>query len=83
LRNTDSFFSLFLFIFFFISFLFFSGRKCFETLTVVASKSSEMNISWPGATDEDAWLEAPIPEQYQHHIVNGKVTCDVSDLYTH
>jgi hypothetical protein len=52
-------------------------------LTVVASKSSEMNISWPGATEEDAWLEAPIPEQYQHHIKDAKVSCDVSDLYTH
>jgi len=61
----------------------YAGRKCFETLTVVASKSSEMNISWPGATAEDAWLEAPIPEQYQHHIKDAKVSCDVSDLYTH
>jgi adenylyl cyclase-associated protein len=61
----------------------YAGRKCFETLTVVASKSSEMNMSWPGATDDDAWNEAPIPEQYQHHIADGKVTCDVSDLYTH
>ena len=42
-----------------------------------------MNMAWPGATDEDAWNEACIPEQYQHHIVDGKVTCDVSDLYTH
>ena len=49
----------------------------------VASKSSEMNISWPGKTDEDAWNEACIPEQYQHKIKDGKVTCDVSDLYTH
>ena len=61
----------------------YAGKECYENLTVVASKSSEMNISWPGATDDDAWNEACIPEQYQHHIVDGKVTCDVSDLYTH
>ena len=43
-----------------------------------------MNVSWPGATDDDAWNEAPVPEQYQHTIdANGKVTCDVSDLYSH
>ena len=61
----------------------YAGRACFENLTIVASKSSEMNVSWPGATDEDAWNEACIPEQYQHHIKDEKVTCDVSDLYTH
>lgn len=61
----------------------YAGKVCWENLTVVASKSSEMNISWPGKTDEDAWNEACIPEQYQHKIKDGKVTCDVSDLYTH
>ena len=53
--------------------------KCKQSI----AKSSEMNVSWPGATDEDAWNEACIPEQYQHHIKDEKVTCDVSDLYTH
>ena len=61
----------------------YAGKECYENLTVVASKSSEMNIAWPGATDEDAWNEACIPEQYQHHIKDAKVTCNVSDLYTH
>ena len=61
----------------------YAGRACFEKLTVVCSKSSEMNISWPGKTDDDAWNEACIPEQYQHHIKDSKVTCNVSDLYTH
>jgi len=61
----------------------YAGEACYKTLTVVASKSSEMNISWPGATADDAWLEACIPEQYQHKLVDGKVTCDVSDLYGH
>lgn len=61
----------------------YAGQACYEGLSVVASKSSEMNLSWPGATPDDAWNEAPIPEQYQHHIVDGKITCDVSDLYSH
>ena len=61
----------------------YAGKVCWENLTIVASKSSEMNVSWPGATDDDAWNEAPIPEQYQHTIKDGAVTCDVSDLYSH
>ncbi len=48
---------------------------------VVASKSSEMNISWP---DENGDLiERPIPEQYVHRIKGTSVTADVSDLYSH
>ena len=61
----------------------YAGQACYQTLTIVASKSSEMNVSWPGANEDDAWNEAPIPEQYQHKIVEGKITCDVSDLYSH
>jgi adenylyl cyclase-associated protein len=48
---------------------------------VVASKSSEMNISWP---DENGDLiERPIPEQYVHRIKGTSITADVSDLYSH
>lgn len=49
--------------------------------TIVASKSSEMNVSFP---DENGDLiERPIPEQYVHRVVNKAVTAEVSDLYTH
>lgn len=48
---------------------------------VVASKSSEMNLSWPD--EEGELIEKPIPEQYVHRIKNGAITADVSDLYTH
>ena len=48
---------------------------------VVASKSSEMNLSWPD--EEGEMVEKPIPEQYVHRIKNGSITADVSDLYTH
>ena len=47
---------------------------------VVASKSSEMNLSWVGADGEP--VEKPIPEQYVHRISEqGQVTANVSDLY--
>jgi adenylyl cyclase-associated protein len=48
---------------------------------ITASKSSEMNVQFPGP-DGDL-VEKPIPEQYVHRILDGKVTADVSDLYTH
>lgn len=46
---------------------------------VVASKSSEMNLSWIGSDGEP--VEKPIPEQYVHRIKDGNVTAEVSDLY--
>jgi len=49
--------------------------------TIVASKSSEMNVQWPGADGE--LIERPIPEQYVHKISGNSVTADVSDLYSH
>ena len=48
---------------------------------IVASKSSEMNLSWPDAKGD--MVERPIPEQYKHHIKGMGVTAEVSDLYTH
>ena len=48
---------------------------------VVASKSSEMNLSWPDENGE--MVEKPIPEQYVHRIQGMSVTANVSDLYTH
>ena len=48
---------------------------------IVASKSSEMNVQWPGADGE--LVERPIPEQFVHRIKNGAITADVSDLYSH
>lgn len=49
--------------------------------SIVASKSSEMNVQWPGPDGE--MIERPIPEQYVHRISGTTVTADVSDLYTH
>lgn len=49
--------------------------------SVVASKSSEMNISWPDANGD--LVERPIPEQYVHRITGSSISADVSDLYGH
>lgn len=48
---------------------------------VVASKSSEMNISFPDSNGDI--IERPIPEQYVHRIKGHSITADVSDLYGH
>lgn len=48
-------------------------------VTITASKSSEMNVSFPGSDGE--LIERPIPEQYIHRISGTNVTADVSDLY--
>lgn len=47
---------------------------------IVASKSSEMNVSFPGPGGE--MIEKPIPEQYIHKIKNFGITADVSELYS-
>lgn len=49
--------------------------------SVVASKSSEMNIAFPDANGD--LVERPIPEQYVHRVKGLTVTAEVSDLYGH
>ena len=55
------------------------SKESIPMTTFVTSKSSEMNVSWPDENDE--MKEAPIPEQFQHKLVNGSISSDVSDLY--
>lgn len=51
---------------------------------ITASKSSEMNVSYPhDGRPDDAWHETPIPEQYKHRVQGMHVTAEVSDLYSH
>lgn len=51
---------------------------------IITSKCSELNVSFPSSEAEDAdWLEQCIPEQFQSHIIDGKVVTTVSDLYAH
>jgi len=49
------------------------------TTEIVASKSSEMNVSWPDENGD--MIERPIPEQYVHRISGLSITANVSDLY--
>ncbi len=49
--------------------------------SIVASKSSEMNVSFPDENGDI--IERPIPEQYVHRIQGKSVTAEVSDLYGH
>lgn len=57
-------------------------RSSLET-SIVASKSSEMNVQW--RDEEGELVERPIPEQYVHYINAEKkeVSAAVSDLYSH
>jgi len=40
---------------------------------MITSSITEVNISIPGATDEDDPIEIPLPEQYETNLVNGKL----------
>ena len=44
-----------------------------------------MNVNFPTGPegDEEEWVEAPIPEQFQHKINGTSLTSEVSDLYGH
>lgn len=39
---------------------------------IISAKSSEMNVSHPGATEDDDWVETPLPEQYKSFQKDGK-----------
>lgn len=59
------------------------SRDSLDT-TIIASKSSEMNVSFPNAAGD--MIEMPVPEQFVSHIqVNGdnyRVHSEVSELYS-
>jgi len=45
---------------------------------IYSSKSSEMNVSIPGANDDSDLVEMPIPEQYRTLVKNGKLHTECS-----
>ena len=57
-------------------------RSCIDSLRITTSKSSDMNVSFPSETDDQDWIELPIPEQYVHTIEKNKLKTEVSDLYS-
>jgi adenylyl cyclase-associated protein len=63
--------------------IYLSRETMFET-KIVAAKSSEMNVQVPGKTDDDAWVEKVLPEQFVYNFQpDYTIKCDVSDLYSH
>jgi hypothetical protein len=58
-------------------------REALAEMMFSTSKSADMNIVTPGARPDDDYIEIPIPHQYVHRVVNGKITCSPSDLYSH
>ena len=55
----------------------FLSRECLD-IEVFSAKSSEMNISIPGKTDQDDFVECAIPEQFKTVIKGAKIeTCVV------
>lgn len=39
---------------------------------ITTAKSSSVNITVPGASEEDEPVEVPVPEQFVTRLVNGK-----------
>lgn len=58
------------------------NREGVKNTKIVTSKSSEMNVSFPGATDDDDYIERPIPEQFVHMVTATGVSSEVSELYS-
>merc|ERR1712071_142691 len=60
-------------------FLTYLSKESVPVTNFVTCKSSEMNVNYPDENDEIK--ELPIPEQFQHKLVDGVLRSDVSDLY--
>ena len=54
----------------------FLSRECMD-IEVFTAKSSEMNISIPGKTESDDFVEIPVPEQLKSVIKSGKLETSV------
>lgn len=57
-------------------------RSCIDSIRILTSKCSDMNVSFPSAKDEQEWVEKAIPEQFVHTIQGDQVKTNVSDLYS-
>jgi len=60
--------------------LLYLSKEATSISNFVTTKSSEMNISWTDGKSGDQ-KECPIPEQFEHRLVNGAITTKVSNLY--
>lgn len=59
-------------------FLVWLSKESLSVSSFATAQSSEMNVSFPDGDDQK---ELPIPEQFVHKLVGGKVKSEVSDLY--
>ena len=52
------------------------SKECVDTVEIITSKTSAINISLPGAEEGD-YEEKPIPEQMKSVIQGGKVVTTI------
>jgi adenylyl cyclase-associated protein len=54
----------------------FLSKECMDTVEVVTSKTSALNISIPAGEDGD-FVERPVPEQMRSRVVDGKLVTEI------
>lgn len=54
----------------------FLSQECMDTVEVVTSKTSALNISIPTGEDGD-FVERPVPEQMRSRVVDGKLITEI------
>jgi adenylyl cyclase-associated protein len=52
------------------------SKECMDTIEVVTSKTSSINISVPGGEDGD-YVEKPVPEQMRTVVQGGKLVTSI------
>jgi adenylyl cyclase-associated protein len=52
------------------------SKECLN-IEIFTAKSSELNVSIPGATANDDFTERPIPEQFKTTIKNGAAFTEI------
>ena len=52
------------------------SKECMETVEIVTSKTSSINISIPTG-DEGDFEERPVPEQMKSRVVKGKIVTEI------
>lgn len=52
------------------------SKECLDTVEIITSKTSALNISIP-TSDEGDYKETPVPEQMRSKVVNGKLVTEI------
>lgn len=56
-------------------------RECLNEVMISNSQSNDMVLVTPGDDPDGDSVEIPIPHQFVHRFVKGKITCAASELY--